>query len=157
MRRRHPGTPPSRMPWPPSLFCSSCAAMGGIMRPAIWLAAARTGRWPSIILDGFVGDSRHLRWSKIHFAGMRNRKVQEAAEDVPLLQEVELRQQSAATRRGSSPSGRRPLPPSSTIWRARRPVTLVLEAAALTGVALDVDAMALPVRISTPIGVRPAR
>ena len=87
-----PGTPPRRMPWPPWSFCRNCAASGGD-HPAGDLADRGQHRQVAVLgLDRLVGDGGHVALEhQLDLAGVRDRKVEEAEQDVPLLQQVELR------------------------------------------------------------------
>ena len=56
-----PGTPPSRMPRPPSGFSSMKAPACVAILPAISLIGASSGSRPSRVLDGLVGDAGRAR------------------------------------------------------------------------------------------------
>ena len=85
-----PGTPPSRMPRPPSGFSSMKAPAWVAILPAISLIGASSGRRPRRVLDRLVGDAGGARVAEATGQLRIGRQVQVGEEQLAGAQHLDL-------------------------------------------------------------------
>ena len=86
-----PGTPPSRMPRPPSGFSSMNAPACVAILPATSLIGASSGSRPSRVLDRLIRDARRARALQAARQLGLGREVQVGEQRLPLAQQLDLR------------------------------------------------------------------